>query len=172
MKCENCGAIIDDDSKFCYYCGNKIGDGSISSAKKTEKKSEISPFSIVFAIGLTISALIFFSKLYRDLGNAMTDQTSKMMMRTIFVLPVVVIAFILFFSLYRKNSKYGIVLIPYFITALWLLMWLLIEMGTFFYQRYQQLTVYVSMILIMATLTGLIFYIQNREHNEKEKNNF
>lgn len=172
MKCENCGTIIDDNSKFCYNCGHQIGTKVVSSTpanpvqKIENKKSKTSPFSVIFAVGLTIAALIFFNKIYRDLGEAMRDRTSEITMRTVFVLPVVVIAFVLFFSLYRKDSKYRVGLIPYFITALWLLLRLLIEMGVFFYERYQEATVYVSMILVMFTLTALIFYIQ-RAHDSK-----
>lgn len=30
MKCPKCGRIIDDDSKYCDYCGTKVNDANVS----------------------------------------------------------------------------------------------------------------------------------------------
>ena len=38
MKCPNCKATIDDNSKFCDYCGKKIDENT---NKPSIKKDEI-----------------------------------------------------------------------------------------------------------------------------------
>lgn len=40
MKCTECGASIQDDSRFCNYCGAKLPEGAKIDIKKREFKLE------------------------------------------------------------------------------------------------------------------------------------
>ncbi len=54
MKCEHCGAKIDDDSTFCYSCGKKVEK---IAAPTMEEKVENIPSQGGFS-GLSIASLV------------------------------------------------------------------------------------------------------------------
>ena len=52
IKCTECGASIQDDSKFCSYCGAKVPEEAKIDVKKREYaeivRATLSPYELVF----------------------------------------------------------------------------------------------------------------------------
>ena len=61
MKCKNCGKEINNDKKFCIFCGEKVTFSSYSSLYIQEKKNH--PNKIIFlsiALVLIVAVILYF----------------------------------------------------------------------------------------------------------------
>jgi len=175
MICPNCQKEVEDNINFCNYCGanlKEVPEKNIPLPKppSPQKQKRVSPLSIVFSIGLGVAALIFFSRLYIDLGEAVDPNApgAKLGIRAALTIPLVLIAFLLFFNVQRKRPEFEVVIYPYFIVSMILLASLIIESGALFYERYQKVAIYVILFLVIAVLTGIILYIQKKIHESKK----
>ena len=56
MKCEHCGAKIDDDSVFCISCGKKVEEKDVTTKyqKKPEKTAQRNKLKLILAIVIPI----------------------------------------------------------------------------------------------------------------------
>lgn len=61
-----------------------------------------------------------------------------------------------------KGTRYGVITLPYFITALIFLVRLLFGAGRFVLTEYKVWGIYVVLIFIIAIISGLIFFIQKQ----------
>lgn len=171
MQCQNCGTTVQEDSKFCYHCGAPLENQSLEvSSKKTlppppsPPKSEVSAFSIIFAIALGIASLIFFHNAYNDIGKGLREEATLGLHATL-TLPLVIIAFVLLLDLRKRKPEFRVAIIPYFITAMTLLARFIIESGVYFYEKYQKPAIYVTVFITMMILTAIILYAQ-KKHKE------
>ena len=58
MICKNCNKVINDDLKFCPYCGEKQATQSISKVEKTKKSSKSVKVAIITAASFLLVAFI------------------------------------------------------------------------------------------------------------------
>lgn len=143
----------------------------------------LSPLSLFLAILIFITATIFFNVIWNDLGEFLIPKGVKysqrdflsqrfdiLLARAFYVLPLFVIAIILYTSLEKKGVKYRAVTLPYLGAAGIMVIRLLVHVGSLVIIRFMKVGIYGILISALLIFTFLIFYIQRkREERKKEE---
>ncbi len=119
-----------------------------------------SPFSIGLAIVLFGSLLILVNKIITDSGNITSNINGKLIFDAIIILPFLLAAFILHGSFTSTNKKFLIISQPYFLTSAFLLIRLLWDTSAYILNTNATYGVYVVLILIIISLTGITLFVQ------------
>lgn len=154
-----------------------------SRAKVRFHMQGISGISIFLAILIFIAAAILFNVIWGDLSDLIKPEKStysysrsiefklnELLVHTLYVLPLLILAIILYVNTWKKNIKYRVVVFPYFAATTIMVIRLLIEAGSIAIQHFQKGGVYGVLIFVLATLSFLVFYVQRRmeEHKKEE----
>lgn len=136
---------------------------AIVSPRVAVKKEEInSSFSILLAVILTISLFILSNKIFADVKLlAGGDITKLLMIQGFFVLPFIVVAFLLNASLKDGGERYKIISTPYFIVSGFLLLRLLFKVAAHILDKNAALGVYIVLGMVIVVLTGIVLFVSN-----------
>ncbi len=136
---------------------------AIASPRVAIKKEEInSSFSILLALILTISLFILSNKIFADVKLlADGDITKLLMIQGFFVLPFIVVAFLLNASLKDGGERYKIISTPYFIVSGFLLLRLLFKVAAHILDKNAALGVYIVLGMVIVVLTGIVLFVSN-----------
>lgn len=74
MYCKKCGNLINDDEQFCPKCGTSVADDTsvLSKTPKTGSRWVLGK-TIIGALSLVLSVIVFFQSAAVGLGNMLTD---------------------------------------------------------------------------------------------------
>ncbi len=100
----------------------------------------------------------------RERGNV---ELQRLFIHTAFVVPVIIIALIIFLTFYRRGTAYAAVTLPYFIAALTITIRLLFDAGSWVISEYQKLGIYIvlgTLIVVFSILTVLVQAWWQRKH--------
>jgi hypothetical protein len=120
-----------------------------------------SPYSLLLAIVLTVSLFILGNKAISDVEKYFENEVStKLIVDALIVLPFLLIAFALHFSIGERSAKYLILSRPYYMVAAWLLIRLMIEVSIYILDKDSAYGVYIVLIMVVAVLTGMVVFAQ------------
>lgn len=145
----------------------------------------LSPLSLFLAILIFIAAVILFNVIWADLSELVRPEgvskyyrgdgyfsykLSELLVHVLYVIPLLIIAVIIYVTVGRKGPKYRVVTFPYFAASAIMAIRLIIDTGYIAIQRFEKAGVYGVLIFILVALTFLIFYIQRKweEHKKEE----
>lgn len=133
----------------------------------------ISPISGIFAVFLTIAILILFNGLWADIIPGMAGVETEavraklifqgFLMRSVYVLALVVGSLFLYFSFYRKGEKYSMVILPYFVGAMIMTARWLVETGRMIIEAYDKAGVYAILTIMIIAMSLIVFYVQQKK---------
>ena len=163
---------------FFWYRGSRPSE---------EKKEKISPLTVIFAVLLTIIVISFFTLVWEDIGSLATggiplwkfileEEKADILFESIlyhtgFVVPVVVLALMLYFSLYKKGSQYSAMIVPYLIGSLFMVLRLLFDIGTYIIKEYRRAGIYIVVGVLMIVFSAIVFFVQQKWEERKRKDN-
>lgn len=85
------------------------------------------------------------------------------------VFPILVITFLLNYTLGQRKQKYAIILFPYFITSIILSLQLALELAWYFALNHNDTQFYLVMVLLVLTTTFAVYFVQNNYKTEKQE---
>ncbi len=94
--------------------------------------------------------------------------STRMLFHTLIVLPFWIITFLLALSLRGDRRRYHVLLLSYYITSGWLLIFLFFHIAKYIYNSNSTIGVYVSFALLAIVLTGAIWGVQRYRHRLEE----
>lgn len=132
----------------------------------------ISPFAAIFAVLLTIAVIFLFTQIWNDLGSWVKDVIGKgqprnvielqeLFVHTAFVIPVLILALLFFFGLYKRGTTARTVILPYFIGALAITIRLLFDVGSFVIREYEKIGIYVVLGVLIVVFSILVIVVQS-----------
>jgi cytochrome c biogenesis factor len=119
-----------------------------------------SPFSVGLAIVLLGSLIVLVNKIITDSSTITVNANGELIFDALIILPFLLVAFVLHGSFSRDNKRFLILSQPYFITAAFLLVRLLWDTSTYILNTNATYGVYVVLILVILSLTGIILFVQ------------
>lgn len=120
-----------------------------------------SSYSVLLAVVLLFGLLILANKIINDLTRHFeNDITGQLIFQAIVILPFLIAAFALQYSLTGRGEKYRILSQPYYIVSGWLLIRLLYNVSQYILTTQVVYGVYIVLVLIVGVLTGVIFFVQ------------
>lgn len=120
-----------------------------------------SPLSLLLAFVLFFGLFILANKIISDIGrNFATDITGQLLTDAFIILPFLIAAFALHYSLTEQGEKYRILSQPYYFVSGWLLIKLLFHVSSYVLSTQAVYGVYIVLILVVSVLTGVIFFGQ------------
>lgn len=149
--------------------------------RRTAKRSEprppklTSPYSSLLSVVLFVSLMILMNNLIYDLvkfvdpnvsgGAYFTSFSSgkasmSLTVSSFVIVPFWFITFLLNHFYREKRKRLGVLLMPYYITSGWLLVWLLFQVGFMLLNSDATFGVYFVLILLGAVLTGVTWAFQ------------
>lgn len=154
-------------------------------ARPQKREMKISLLTIVFAIILTIIVTSFFTLVWKDITDLVTQgkslwefskqeraalQFKSILYHTSFVIPVVVLALMLYFGLYKRGLQYSAVIMPYLIGSLFVVIRLLFNIGSYVVMEYKKAGIYAVLAVLMVVFSGIVFFVQQKwEERKKEQ---
>ena len=102
---------------------------------------------------------------YKTLHNK--DINRKLVIGAVVIIPFWLITAVLYFLLREYRERLSVLLMPYYITSVWLLIWLLFQTSIFILNTNTAFGVYMVLILLGAVLTGAVWAIQHYRNNSK-----
>lgn len=151
---------------------------------------KVSPITVLLSIALTIAVFFLFNQIWNDLARLVLptgrpysgfdysyrylkgnpqQALDLIFVHTLFVVPLVVVAVIVYLAVKDKGSKFGAVTLPYFIGALVMLLRLLFDIGSFVVSNYGRVGVYLVLAFIIVVFSILIFYVQKAWERRHEQ---
>lgn len=151
---------------------------------------KVSPIAVLLAIVLTIAVIFLLNQVWNDLARLVLPSGRQytgfdysyrylkgnpqlaldlIFVHTLFVVPLVIVAIIIYLAVKDKGSKLGAITLPYFIGALVMLLRLLFDIGSFVVSNYGRLGVYLVLIFIILTFSILVFYVQREWEKRHEQ---
>jgi branched-subunit amino acid transport protein AzlD len=144
----------------------------------------ISPIAVILSVFLTITIIFLFGRIWDDLsllvtpagesirfGRYVSAQVAldRLFVHTLFVVPVVILAIVVYQAVKDKHSHYGALTLPYFIGALLFTARLLWDTGDYVLREYHKWGIYMVLIFLVVVFSGLIFYIQQKWEERQTK---
>ncbi len=148
---------------------------------------KISPITILLSVFLTIVVIVLFNQIWSDLSRLVTSglgadlpryssgtlsptvELNMIFVHTLFVVPLVVVALMVYLSVKDKGSKYGAVTLPYFIGSLIMVLRLLWDIGDYVIDNLGRSGIYLVLIFLVVVFSALIFYVQHKWEESKAK---
>ena len=99
-------------------------------------------------------------------------ELQRLFTHTAFVIPVLIVALVIFMLLYRRGTAYAAVTLPYFIGAVIITIRLLFDAGSWMVREYQKLGIYIVLGTLLVIFSILTVVIQNwwqRRHESSTK---
>lgn len=125
------------------------------------KKTFVSPYSTLLAVVLFFSLFILVNKMITDTRQHFSGDTNgQLVFDAILILPFILAASILHFSFLDRKEKFLILSQPYYIVSGWLILRLLWNVSKYILDANSAYGVYIVLILVIAVLTGIVFFIQ------------
>jgi|GEM_PF-4260742 hypothetical protein len=133
-----------------------------TSASRPVRNYEIySHFSVLLAFVLFFGLLILSNKIINDIGQHFdSDITGRLIFDSLVILPFLICAFALHYSLVESGEKYRILSTPYYIVSGWLVIRLLFNASSYILSTQVVYGVYIVLVLVVAVLTGVVFFVQ------------
>lgn len=153
-------------------------------AGTTKREIKVSPLTIVFAIILTITVSSFFMVIWEDLGDSARQgkspyslapqqkaaiQFKSILYHTAFVIPVVILALVFYFLLYKRGRKYSAMIAPYLVGSLFIVGRLLFDIGEYIIQEYKQAGIYAILVVLMVVFSVIVFFVQQKWEERKRE---
>ncbi len=91
----------------------------------------------------------------------------RLILHAILVLPLWVITFLFSIFLKEERKKYEVLLVPYYLTSGWLLIYLFFSVAYYIYNADTVWGVYTVFAMLAAILTGAIWGIQRYRHHQE-----
>lgn len=119
-----------------------------------------SPFSVFMALVLIVSLFILSNKIFSDIAPLTGNNiTSLLILQAFFVVPFLLTAFLLHGSLKNEGERYTILSFPYFLVSGWLLLRLLIKVGSHILDTNAALGIYIVLAMVIVVLTGIVVFV-------------
>lgn len=124
--------------------------------------------SVMLAVVLFFALYILSSHIVNDLITSAADVSSKLIVNAFVVVPFLLVAFLIHYSFHEnaQKNKYLIIAQPYYIISGWLLIKLFFYASQYILDKNAAYGVYVVLVLIIAVLTGIIFFVQKYVKNK------
>lgn len=140
----------------------------------------LSSLSLFLAILIFIAATVLFNVLWDDIGELVLPEGRSyysflpqrfdvLLAHTLYVLPLLAVAIILYLNLEKKGVKYRAVTFPYLGAAGIMVIRLLVEAGSLMVARFAKAGIYGILISALVVFTLLIFYVQRRREEQKKE---
>jgi len=145
----------------------------------------VSPVAVILSVFLTITVIFLFGRIWDDLallvtpsqetigfGRYVSSQVAldRLFVHTLFVVPVVILAIVIYQAVKDKGSHYGALTLPYFIGALIYTLRLLWDIGDYVLREYHKWGIYAILIFLIVVFSSLIYYIQHKwEERQTQK---
>jgi hypothetical protein len=145
----------------------------------------LSSLSLFLAILIFVAATILFNQIWADVTDLVRPEgtsyyyrsdreflsikLNELLAHTLYVIPLLVLAIILYVTLEKKGVRYRVVTFPYFAAAGITMIRLLIDVGAFAIERYEKGGIYGVLIIVLVVLSALIFYIQKKWEERKKE---
>jgi hypothetical protein len=121
-----------------------------------------SSFSVLLAVILSISLFILSNKIFADVKLLADGNITKLLMiQGFFVIPFIMVAFLLNVSLKDEGERYKIISTPYFIVSGFLLLRLLFKVAGHILDKNAALGVYIVLGMVIVVLTGVVLFVSN-----------
>ena len=126
------------------------------------KRRANSTLSVLLGIVLFVALFILSNHIVKDLMVDAADVSTQLIINSLIVLPFLLIAFLLHYSFHQNEhkNKYLIIAQPYYFVSAWLLIKLLFKVSSYILDTNAAYGVYVVLVLVIAVLTGIIFFVQ------------
>jgi len=145
----------------------------------------LSPISLFLAVLIFIAATILFNVIWGDITDLVRPKgtpyyyrrteeffslkVNELLAHTFYVIPLLIIAVILYATLEKKGIKYRVVTFPYFAAAGIMIIRLVFDIGFFAIERFEKAGIYGVLIFVLVVLSILIFYIQRKWEGRKKE---
>lgn len=144
----------------------------------------ISPIAVVLSVFLTITIVVLFGRIWDDLsllvtpgqevvgfGQELSVQVAldRLFVHTLFIVPVVTVAILVYLAVKDKGSRYGAVTLPYFIAAVLFTGRLIWDAGDYVIRQYQKWGIYIVLIFLVLVFSCLTYYIQHKWEERRQK---
>lgn len=105
------------------------------------------------------------AKVYYPLDQRADYLFYKIILHASFIIPIFLIIFLLYYLVYLKHqdSPYRVLVGGYIVFAVWMLLHLLIELGRFLMDKYQNNVLYLMLLVLIVIISLLIFVIQKKK---------
>lgn len=156
----------------------------IKKTKSPTKEPKISFLTIVFSIILTIVIISLFTLIWGDItksalggessiGRLQKEERSIAQFRAIlyhtgFVVPLIALALVLYFWLYKKGVKYSALVVPYLIGSIFMVLRLLSDVGIYIVEQYKRVGIYGVVIALVVVFSLIVFFVQQKWEKDKK----
>lgn len=129
----------------------------------------VPPLAALFAVLLTLSLVVLFGRVWMDLENLVSvgqsagtasEKLAALFTHTLFIVSALIVAFLLYTGLRKKETQYTIVVLPYLVASCAFSAGLLLESADFALSNFGNAGVYVVLIFVVAVFSALLFFAQ------------
>ena len=131
-----------------------------ASSSSPARKSSYSAYSVLLALVLFFSLLVLINQLVDDVRENFGDNISaRLIIDALIILPFLLAASAIHFSLQDEKKKYMILSQPYYIVSGFLLIRLLFNVSNYILNKDTAYGVYIVLSMIIVVLTGIIVFV-------------
>ncbi len=141
--------------------GTPISEIQPEVMQSPEPDSVNSPYSSLLAVVLVISLFILTNGIFSDIKSMTATENQILLFEGLFVIPFLLVAFLLHSSFGNDKARFKILSFPYFIISAWILLRLLWKVGQNIWEAKNALGVYIVLGMVVVVLTGIIIFIQH-----------
>lgn len=124
-----------------------------------------SPYSVTLAILLFVSLFTLVNGAFSDIKHLTTDANKMLLYEGVFVIPFLLIAFLMNQAFQNDKKRFQIISIPYFSMGAWLLLKLLWKVGENILNANAAVGIYLVLGLVILILTGIIIFVGKHMHS-------
>lgn len=122
-----------------------------------------------FVVGILVVSLVAISeRILFDLSRTLVgpgydyfQNLQTIMLHAVFVVPVFAVFVLANILAGEHRKKYAIILMPYFVTAMFLVVQLIVEISAYFSNHHTKAQLYIVLICIAFMASYAIWYVQN-----------
>lgn len=141
--------------------GMPIAQTAPAHSAAVAKPSLVSPYTYLLEVVLFFALLILANKAVSDIHTHFPQQINiRLIYDSLIVVPFLLAATVLHLSFIEKKEKFRSLSEPYYLVSGWLIIRLLWNVSQFILDKNAVYGVYVVLILVIAVLTGIVFFIQ------------
>lgn len=148
--------------------------------KKEGKEKKVSLLTILFAIILTVIINSLFFLIWDDIGKTARGELGQynlpqeivlkgIIMHSFFAIPLIIIALVGYFWLYKKGIKYLSLIMPYLISSIFITLMLIIDIGSYVINEYKRTGIYIILVILAVIFSGIVFFVQQKWEKDKNK---
>ena len=118
-------------------------------------------YSQLLAIVLFVFLLILVNNIISDVRDYFADNiNTSLVFDALLIVPFLLAATLLHIILSQKQEKFLIISYPYYVVSGWLIVRLLWRVSEYILSTNATYGVYIVLIMVIAVLTGIVFFIQ------------